>query len=104
MVTGKGPSRSIHASAKERKFHAIDDGGEAEHKRMVTWVREKMNKAISNTSLLEEIIDPMLKGRYEMGKMETLVGVALQCIQEDKDARPTMIQVVRMLRQENDSQ
>ena len=104
MVTGKGPSRSIHASAKERKFHAIDDGGEAEHKRMVTWVREKMNKAISNTSLLEEIIDPMLKGRYEMGKMETLIGVALQCIQEDKDARPTMIQVVRMLRQENDSQ
>ena len=60
MVTGKGPSRSIHASAKERKFHAIDDGGEAEHKRMVTWVREKMNRAISNTSLLEEIIERFL--------------------------------------------
>ena len=32
MVTRKGPSRSVHA---------IDDGREAEHKRLVTWVREK---------------------------------------------------------------
>ena len=32
MVTGKGPSRYVHA---------INDSGEAEHKMLVTWVREK---------------------------------------------------------------
>ena len=95
MVTGKGPSRSVHA---------IDDGGEAEHKRLVTWVREKMKKGAANTSLLEEIIDPMLVGKYDIFEMETLVQVALKCVEEDKDERPTMSQVVEMLlRQEKDS-
>ncbi|XP_030956002.1 putative receptor protein kinase ZmPK1 [Quercus lobata] len=88
MVTGKGPSRSVHA---------IDDGGEAEHKRLVTWVREKMKKVAANTSLLEEIIDPMLVGKYDIFEMEALVQVALQCVEEDKDERPTMSQVVEML-------
>ncbi|XP_050266296.1 putative receptor protein kinase ZmPK1 [Quercus robur] len=94
MVTGKGPSRNVHA---------INDGGEAEHKMLVTWVREKMKKAASNTSSLEEIIDPMLEGKYDMVKMKALVQVSLQCVEEDKDARPTMSQVVEMLiRQEKD--
>ena len=92
MVTGKDPSRSVHA---------IDDGGVAEHKRLVTWVREKMNKAAANTSLLEEIIDPMLEGKYDISEMKALVQVALQCVEEDKDVRPTMSQVVEiLLRQE----
>ncbi|KAF3949914.1 hypothetical protein CMV_024271 [Castanea mollissima] len=76
MVTGKGPSRSVHA---------LDDGGEAEHKRLVTWVRENMKKAAANISSLENIIDPMLEGKYDMGEMEALVQVALQCVEEDKD-------------------
>jgi serine/threonine protein kinase len=88
MVTGNGPSRSVHA---------IDDGVVAEHKRLVTWLREKMNRAAKNSFCLEEIIDPMLKGKYEIGQLETLVRVALQCVQDDKDARPTMSQVVEML-------
>uniref|UniRef100_A0A7N2KRT9 Receptor-like serine/threonine-protein kinase n=1 Tax=Quercus lobata TaxID=97700 RepID=A0A7N2KRT9_QUELO len=88
MVTGKDPSRSVHA---------INDGGVAEHKRLVTWVREKMNKAAANTSLLEEIIDPLLEGKYDIFEMKALVQVALQCIEEDKDVRPTMNQVVEML-------
>ncbi|KAK4599310.1 hypothetical protein RGQ29_009397 [Quercus rubra] len=95
MVTGKGPSGSVHA---------IDDGGEAEHKRLVTWVREKMKKVATNTSLLEQIIDPMLVGKYDIFEMEALVQVALQCVEEDKDERPTMSQVVEMLlRQEKPS-
>ena len=88
MVTGKDPSRSVHA---------IDDGGVAEHKRLVTWVREKMNKAAANTSLLEEIIDPMLESKYDISEKKALVQVALQCVEEDKDVRPTMSQVVEML-------
>uniref|UniRef100_A0A7N2N946 non-specific serine/threonine protein kinase n=1 Tax=Quercus lobata TaxID=97700 RepID=A0A7N2N946_QUELO len=88
MVTGKSPSRNVHA---------INDDGEAEHKMLVTWVREKMKKAASNTSSLEEIIDPMLEGKHDMVKMKALVQVSLQCVEEDKDARPTMSQVVEML-------
>ena len=95
MVTGKSPSRNVHA---------INDGGEAEHKMLVTWVREKMKKVAVNTSSLEEIIDPMLEGKYDMIKMKALVQVSLQCVEEDKDARPTMSQVVEMLIcQEKDS-
>ena len=40
MVTGMGPSG---------------------HKRLVTWVREVMNRVAANTSSLEEIIDPLLE-------------------------------------------
>ena len=68
MVTGKCPSRSVSD---------VDDGGEAKHKWLVTWVRETMNRVAANTSSLEEIIDPMLEGKYDMGKMEILVWVAL---------------------------
>ena len=38
-----------------------------------------------------------MEGKYDIGKMETLVGVTLQHVEEDKDARPTMSQVVEML-------
>ena len=93
IMTGKGPSRSVHT---------IDDGKDIEPKRLVTWVRGKRNKAATNTPLLQEIIDPSLEGKYDMGMMETLDEVALQCVEEDKDARPTMNQVVEMLlRQQN---
>ena len=88
MVTEKCPSRSVPD---------VDDGGEADHKRLVTWVREMMNRVAANTSSLEEIIDPMLEGKSDMGKMEILVWVALQCMKGDKDEKPTMSQVVDML-------
>ena len=63
-----------------------------------------MNKAATNIFSLEEIIDPLLEGKYDIGMMETLVGIALQCVEEDKNERPTMSQVVEMLLdQEKDS-
>ncbi|KAM3758156.1 hypothetical protein ACB098_01G021500 [Castanea mollissima] len=96
IVTGRDPSKSVHA---------IDDGGQAEHKTLVTWVREIMNRAVANTSSsLEEIVDPRLEGKYDIGMMKTLVGIALQCVEEDRNERPTMSQVVEMLLgQEKDS-
>ncbi|KAG7943546.1 hypothetical protein I3843_15G046200 [Carya illinoinensis] len=79
MVMGKGPTKVVHA---------IDSGGETEPKSLVAW--------------LEEIVDPLLEGSYKMGKMETLVTIALQCVEEEKDARPSMSQVAEIvLRQEN---
>ncbi|KAF5444849.1 hypothetical protein F2P56_033946 [Juglans regia] len=96
MVTGKDAAKGVHV---------IESGGEPQHKRLVSWVREKKNRAASTKSWLEEITDPRLKGKYDIGKMETLIGVALQCAEEEKDARPSMRQVVEMLlAQENDHQ
>ncbi|KAK7858820.1 putative receptor protein kinase zmpk1 [Quercus suber] len=43
----------------------------------------------TTTSWIEDIIDPTMEGIWDM--------VALQCVEEDKDARPTMSQVVKML-------
>ncbi|XP_035546532.1 putative receptor protein kinase ZmPK1 [Juglans regia] len=84
MVMGKGPTK--------------------EPKRLVAWVREQRNEAAAMASWLEEIVDPILESRYEKGKMETLITVALQCVEEEKDARPSMSQVADMLLcQENDS-
>uniref|UniRef100_A0A2N9FE46 Uncharacterized protein n=1 Tax=Fagus sylvatica TaxID=28930 RepID=A0A2N9FE46_FAGSY len=94
MVTGKNTIMGVHD---------IDVGVEAEHKRLVTWVRETKNGKVGIASWIEHIIDPKMEGRYDMGKMEILAEVALQCVEEDKDARPTMSQVVEMLlRHEND--
>ncbi|XP_040998101.1 putative receptor protein kinase ZmPK1 [Juglans microcarpa x Juglans regia] len=100
MVTGKDAAKGVHD---------IDNGEQPQHKRLVSWVREKKNRAALTESWLEEIIDPRLKGKYDVRKMETLIGVALQCAEEEKDARPSMRQVVEMLLaqkidQENDDE
>ncbi|XP_040997883.1 putative receptor protein kinase ZmPK1 [Juglans microcarpa x Juglans regia] len=94
MVTGKDAAKGVHDT---------DGGEQPQHKRLVSWVREKKNRAALTESWLEEIIDPSLKGKYDVRKMETLIGVALQCAEEEKDARPSMREVVEMLLdQEND--
>ncbi|KAK7813547.1 putative receptor protein kinase zmpk1, partial [Quercus suber] len=54
-------------------------------------------KENATMSWIEEIIDPMMAGKYDKAKMELLIKVALQCVAEDKDDRPTMNQVVEML-------
>ncbi|PSR99812.1 Receptor protein kinase [Actinidia chinensis var. chinensis] len=94
IVTGKSPTIGHQTSGNP---------GEMEQRGLVRWVREKMNGNGSKEARLEEIIDPVMKDSYDVGKMETLVEVALQCVEEDKDARPTMKQVVeRLLLQENE--
>ncbi|CAK9144193.1 unnamed protein product [Ilex paraguariensis] len=93
MVTGRSPAG----------VHARNDNRGMEQRRLITWVKEKMQEAAGSASWIEEIVDPGMDGEYEMSRMEILVKVALQCSEEDKDARPTMSQVVDMLlHQEND--
>ncbi|XP_059454519.1 putative receptor protein kinase ZmPK1 [Corylus avellana] len=88
MVTGKSQTNIL----------TVDGGGVIEQGGVVTWVRDKVKKAATRKeSRIEEIVDPMMAGKYEMGKMEVVIRVALQCVEEDKDARPTMRQVVEML-------
>ncbi|KAK9167799.1 hypothetical protein Scep_002990 [Stephania cephalantha] len=65
----------------------------------VTWVREKINASSADdmASTIEEIMDTRVDAQYFVAKMEVLIKVALQCVQEDKDERPSMSKVVEML-------
>ncbi|KDP31585.1 hypothetical protein JCGZ_14810 [Jatropha curcas] len=79
IVTGKNPT-------------AVED------RRLVSWVKETINDASNNGDLrMQMILDAKLEGEYDKIQVEILVGVALKCVEEDKDARPTMKQVVEML-------
>uniref|UniRef100_A0A803PZ97 Receptor-like serine/threonine-protein kinase n=1 Tax=Cannabis sativa TaxID=3483 RepID=A0A803PZ97_CANSA len=87
---------------KSTDMQIYDYGGGIgdQHGRLVTWVREKMNGEDGIfASRIEEIIDPtMLElGEFDKDKIIILVKLALQCVEEDKDVRPTMRQVVEML-------
>ncbi|XAR62509.1 Non-specific serine/threonine protein kinase [Bertholletia excelsa] len=85
MVTGKSVMTAPQTSENEER------GG------LVKWVKEKMSTTASIASQIAEIIDPEMQGWYDVAKMAKLVEVALQCVDEDKEARPTMKQVVEML-------
>ncbi|GMI91116.1 receptor-like protein kinase 4 [Hibiscus trionum] len=79
MVTGKSPGKGIQS---------VD---------LVTWVKEKRKGSETKEAWMEEIVDPTLEHKYDKKKMGVLVEVALQCVHEDGDARPTMSQVVERL-------
>lgn len=64
---------------------------------VVTWVREKKSALPTLEAWIEEIADPLMEGNYNVVQMQTLTLVALQCVLEDKDARPTVSQVVKIL-------
>ncbi|WRX28732.1 Protein kinase domain - like 10 [Theobroma cacao] len=91
LVTGRNPAMKIHSSTD-------CEGGE-DKGTLVTWVREQMKRATVAETWTgnSEIIDRALDGKYDISEMLILVTIALQCVQEDKDARPTMGQVVEML-------
>ncbi|CAO2828834.1 unnamed protein product [Amaranthus hypochondriacus] len=64
---------------------------------IVTWVREKQIKGGTSEAWIEDILDPLLEGKFNLVQVQTLILVGLQCVKEDKDARPTMSQVVETL-------
>ncbi|CBI19455.3 unnamed protein product, partial [Vitis vinifera] len=87
MVTGRrSASMAIHGT-----------DGIGERQSLVAWVKGKMNGATAVASWMKEILDPSMEGEYDMGEMEILVAVALQCVELDKDERPTMSHVVETL-------
>lgn len=81
IVTGKSPMEDI------------------EDRRLVSWVKEKIKGDNAMDLRLEKIVDTKLDGKYDKTQMKILVDVALSCVNEDKDVRPTMKQVVEMLLQ-----
>ncbi|KAL3732912.1 hypothetical protein ACJRO7_022434 [Eucalyptus globulus] len=95
MVTGISPTTHVDS---------LESGGDAKQIRLVPWVRNKMKGLGRTGSRLEEMVHPALRGDYNLKQMEGLIKVALKCVEEDKNARPNMSQVVEMLlRHENDS-
>ncbi|XVE70150.1 hypothetical protein DITRI_Ditri10aG0048700 [Diplodiscus trichospermus] len=88
LVTRRSPAMGIQVT---------DDETPKEQTTLVAWVREHMAKAKETETWKHEIIDPKLEGIYDEAEMLILVEVALRCVQVDKDARPTMGEVVEML-------
>ncbi|XP_057741592.1 putative receptor protein kinase ZmPK1 [Arachis stenosperma] len=88
MITGKNPAADIQAI----------NGDEPYNGRLVTWVREKKREC---ASWVEQIMDSALGSNYDENKMEILARVALDCIEEDNEQRPTMSQVVEMLQSQD---
>ncbi|XP_030454320.2 putative receptor protein kinase ZmPK1 [Syzygium oleosum] len=95
MVTGIFPMTT--------SVHSLESGADAKQVRLIPWARNKMKERERTGARLEEMEDPALKVDYDLKKMEILIEVALKCVEEDKNARPTMSQVVEMLmKHEND--
>lgn len=89
MVTGRSPSGGPVNS----------DSGGMEPRGLVNWVRENWHPSNRKSSQTQLLLDPgmNMNGECDVEKMATLIEVALQCAEEDKEARPTMSQVVDML-------
>ncbi|XP_058764991.1 putative receptor protein kinase ZmPK1 [Vicia villosa] len=84
MITGKSPTTGFKVLNGEKESVG----------RLVTWVRDKKG---SSVGWLEEIVDDEIGLGYDKSKMEMLAKVALDCVVDERDSRPTMSRVVEML-------
>ncbi|KAG9147136.1 hypothetical protein Leryth_005367 [Lithospermum erythrorhizon] len=62
---------------------------------------EKMQEADESISWIQDMIDPGLNDDFDIYKMGVLIKAAMQCVEENLDARPTMNQVVNILLSHN---
>ncbi|XP_065880551.1 putative receptor protein kinase ZmPK1 [Euphorbia lathyris] len=90
MVTGKSAATGSQGES---------GGNTTEQKSLVEMVREKKKggEKGKGISWMGEMIDPMLEGEYEEAEMEILIKLTLQCVEEDKDSRPSMSNILEML-------
>ncbi|KHN42144.1 Putative receptor protein kinase ZmPK1 [Glycine soja] len=90
MITGRSATAGTQITELEAESY--------HHERLVTWVREKRKKGSEVGSCwVDQIVDPALGSNYERNEMEILATVALECVEEDKNARPSMSQVAEKL-------
>ncbi|BFG36271.1 hypothetical protein CerSpe_225450 [Prunus speciosa] len=82
LLSGKSASILVAALAKEYN----------ECNQLAQCVTEKIRE-----EGLEEVLDPRLLGELNKKKLETLMKVALLCVQDDRSARPAMSKVVELL-------
>ncbi|XP_014516009.1 putative receptor protein kinase ZmPK1 [Vigna radiata var. radiata] len=90
MITGRSPTTGVQITELEAES--------PHHERLVTWVREKRMKGSENgSSWVDQIVDPALGSNYDMNEVEILATVALECVEEEKNARPSMSRVAEKL-------
>ncbi|TYJ48959.1 hypothetical protein E1A91_A01G101300v1 [Gossypium mustelinum] len=91
LVTGRNPGMGAHSSED-------GEGGE-DQTSLVKWVKEQMKRSTEAETWTgcKDMLDPTLDGKCDIDEMLILVTITLKCVQEDKDDRPTMGQVVEML-------
>ncbi|KAL8240191.1 hypothetical protein R6Q59_013546 [Mikania micrantha] len=83
MITGRRPAGANQSGGTEG--------------RLDSWVKQKIEASGGKNDWIQEVVDHTVDGNYNMSLMGTLIMVALRCCEEDKDARPTMSQVVDLL-------
>ncbi|KAI6667999.1 hypothetical protein NL676_003724 [Syzygium grande] len=88
LVTGRSPTG---------EYEKIEASDVEENQTLTSWVREKKRLGVPLQTLIEEIVDPSVRGEDDIMKIEILIAVAFKCVEEDRDARPTMSQVAEML-------
>ncbi|KAJ4823832.1 hypothetical protein Tsubulata_040669 [Turnera subulata] len=69
---------------------------EAERRKLLEEIRDKKHAGVTD-ALVEELVDPDMGSDFDIKKVKTLLRVALDCVKQEKDSRPTMSQVVEML-------
>ncbi|KAF3446603.1 hypothetical protein FNV43_RR11783 [Rhamnella rubrinervis] len=103
LVTGRKPT-GIQIISESTGGMALSE----QHGRLVTWVKEKMKMVNgvrgTDESWIQQVADPLMGGKFDKQKLEVVVKVALQCVEENKEARPSMSQVVEMLQCHDDEQ
>ncbi|KAI3821330.1 hypothetical protein L1987_08895 [Smallanthus sonchifolius] len=89
MITGKSPLQ----------MQPISVEGSGRDQTLVEWVREKIrvDNDSDNREWIKEVVDSTTCGEYDTSTLTKLVKIALQCAEDDRDARPSMSQVVNML-------
>ncbi|KVI03329.1 Apple-like protein [Cynara cardunculus var. scolymus] len=91
MITGRSPAG---------KHHSNNENGEVEVELgLIEWVKSMIQESDQSRTecWVEKIVDPSISGNYNRTTMENLVRTAVQCAEEDREARPSMSQVVSML-------
>ncbi|XVF39867.1 hypothetical protein PTKIN_Ptkin01aG0067200 [Pterospermum kingtungense] len=92
MITGRNPTIGDAA---------VETSEEVWNQRLDAWVKGKKIGAAATTSWVGELIDPAMGYDYDANKLENLLEVALKCTEADRNARPSMSQVVQMLLGDN---
>ncbi|KAF3780890.1 putative receptor protein kinase [Nymphaea thermarum] len=75
-------------------FQQVGEDGGVRYMQLIPWIKEVVR---TREKWVEEIADPRLCEMYDKKRMDILVKMALQCVEEERDMRPTMSQVVHSI-------
>ncbi|KAK7317567.1 hypothetical protein RJT34_01915 [Clitoria ternatea] len=88
LVTGKSPTMDIETVVGEEAYNGRFFLFFYFFWKLVTWEAGNMGEREKDgQSWVDQIVDPRIGRNYEASKMEILVKVALDCVEEDKDVR-----------------